>query len=44
MLETLADALISLEYYLEGGAPDAQLHILDLASDTLCALTKHALA
>ncbi|ASL26486.1 ferrous iron transporter B [Azotobacter chroococcum] len=44
MLETLADALTSLEYYLEGGAPDAQLHILDLASDTLCALTKSALA
>lgn len=38
MLETLADALTSLEYYLEGGAPDAQAHILDLADDSVRAL------
>lgn len=38
MLETLADALTSLEYYLEGGAPDGQAHILDLASDSVSAL------
>lgn len=38
MLETLADALTSLEYYLEGGAPDAQSHVLDLASESVRAL------
>jgi predicted RNA-binding protein with EMAP domain len=41
MLETLADALTSLEYYLEGGAvlrPDAQPDVLDLAADSVRAL------
>lgn len=44
MLETLADALTSLEYYLEGSAADVQVHILDLASETLHALSLPAIA
>lgn len=44
VLDTLADALSSLEYYLEGGTPDTQLHVLDLASETLRALTLPAVA
>ncbi|MFC0710536.1 ferrous iron transporter B [Azorhizophilus paspali] len=43
-LETLADALTCLEYYLEGGTPDNQLHILDLATEALRALTLSAVA
>jgi hypothetical protein len=38
MLETLADALSSLEYYLEAGAvmrPDAQPSVLDLAAESV---------
>ncbi|WP_165673195.1 ferrous iron transporter B [Metapseudomonas otitidis] len=41
MLETLADALTSLEYYLEGGAvlrPEAHPDVLDLAADSVRAL------
>ncbi|MHA6477425.1 ferrous iron transporter B [Stutzerimonas sp. KH-1] len=42
MLETLADALTSLEYYLEGGAvlrrDDSRLSVLDLASESVRAL------
>ncbi|MBG6553454.1 ferrous iron transporter B [Pseudomonas aeruginosa] len=41
MLETLADALTSLEYYLEGGAvlrPQGQPDVLDLASASVKAL------
>lgn len=41
MLETLADALTSLEYYLEGGAvmrPETQPSVLDLAADSVRAL------
>lgn len=42
MLETLADALTSLEYYLEGGAilrrDTSRAHVLDLASDSVRAL------
>ncbi|SFB53471.1 ferrous iron transporter B [Azotobacter beijerinckii] len=44
MLEILADALTSLEYYLESGASDAQVHILDLASESLRALALPAVA
>ncbi len=42
MLETLADALTSLEYYLEGGAilrrDDSRISVLDLASESVKAL------
>jgi hypothetical protein len=41
MLETLADALSSLEYYLEGGADvpeDGRPNVLDLASESVRAL------
>ncbi|MBF6624582.1 MAG: ferrous iron transporter B [Pseudomonas stutzeri] len=42
MLETLADALTSLEYYLEGGAilrrDDSRISVLDLAADSVRAL------
>lgn len=41
MLETLADALTSLEYYMEGGAvlrPETQPSVLDLAADSVRAL------
>ncbi|HWV08894.1 MAG TPA: ferrous iron transporter B, partial [Pseudomonas sp.] len=41
MLETLADALTSLEYYLEAGAvlrPETQPSVLDLASESVRAL------
>ncbi len=42
LLETLADALTSLEYYLEGGAvlrrDDSRVSVLDLASDSVRAL------
>lgn len=41
MLETLADALTGLEYYLEGGAvlrSEGQPHALDVASDSVRAL------
>ncbi|AYC32856.1 ferrous iron transporter B [Pseudomonas cavernae] len=41
MLETLADALTSLEYYLEGGAvlrPETTPSVLDLAADSVRAL------
>ncbi|MNQ01227.1 hypothetical protein D3C85_138860 [compost metagenome] len=41
MLETLADALSSLEYYLEAGAvlrPETQPGVLDLAADSVRAL------
>ncbi len=41
MLETLADALTGLEYYLEGGAmmrPEGQPDVLDVASDSVKAL------
>ncbi|QLC72465.1 ferrous iron transporter B [Pseudomonas sp. LPB0260] len=41
MLETLADALSSLEYYLEAGAvlrPETQPSVLDLAADSVRAL------
>jgi hypothetical protein len=41
MLETLADALTSLEYYLEGGAvlrPETSPSVLDLASESVRAL------
>ncbi|WP_003295078.1 hypothetical protein [Stutzerimonas stutzeri] len=42
LLETLADALTSLEYYLEGGAvlrrDDSRLNVLDLASESVRAL------
>ena len=42
MLETLADALTSLEYYLEGGAvltrDDSRASVLDLASESVKAL------
>ncbi|WP_341305263.1 ferrous iron transporter B [Pseudomonas sp. TMP25] len=41
MLETLADALSSLEYYLEGGAvmrPETQPSVLDLAAESVRAL------
>ena len=42
LLETLADALTSLEYYLEGGAvlrrDDSRLSVLDLASESVRAL------
>jgi hypothetical protein len=41
MLETLADALSSLEYYLEAGAvlrPETQPSVLDLAAESVCAL------
>ncbi|WP_120995293.1 ferrous iron transporter B [Stutzerimonas urumqiensis] len=42
MLETLADALTSLEYYLEGGAAlrhdQARASVLDLAADSVRAL------
>ena len=41
MLETLADALSSLEYYLEGGAvlrPDTSPSVLDLAEESVRAL------
>ncbi|WP_313279071.1 ferrous iron transporter B [Stutzerimonas balearica] len=42
MLETLADALTSLEYYLEGGAvlrrDASRAHVLDLASESVRAL------
>ncbi|WAJ39763.1 ferrous iron transporter B [Pseudomonas sp. GOM7] len=41
MLETLADALSSLEYYLEAGAvlrPETQPSVLDLAEDSIRAL------
>lgn len=48
MLETLADALTSLEYYLEGGnvlEPDnSQVHVLDLATDSVRALGMPAAA
>ncbi|TBU84800.1 ferrous iron transporter B [Phytopseudomonas dryadis] len=37
-LETLADALSSLEYYLESGALPAQPSVLDLAADSVRAL------
>ncbi|MFO6137054.1 hypothetical protein ACLBVR_34770, partial [Pseudomonas aeruginosa] len=40
-METLADALTSLEYYLEGGAvlrPQGQPDVLDLASASVKAL------
>ncbi|MNG27323.1 hypothetical protein D3C84_1124280 [compost metagenome] len=41
MLETLADALTSLEYYLEGGAGmrrGFQVDVLDLAANSVRAL------
>ncbi|OBY88549.1 ferrous iron transporter B [Pseudomonas sp. AU11447] len=41
MLETLADALTGLEYYLEGGAmmrPEGQPDVLDVASESVKAL------
>lgn len=41
MLETLADALTSLEFFLEGGAnlrPEGQQDVLDLAADSVRAL------
>ena len=42
MLETLADALTSLEYYLDGGAilrrDDSRVSVLDLASESVRAL------
>ena len=41
MLETLADALTSLEYYLEGGAvlrPETSPSVLDLAAESVRAL------
>ncbi len=41
MLETLADALTSLEYYLEGGAllrNEVRTNVLDLAADSVRAL------
>ena len=41
MLETLADALSSLEYYLEAGAvmrPETQPSVLDLAAESVRAL------
>lgn len=41
MLETLADALSSLEYYLEGGAvlrPETSPSVLDLAEESVRAL------
>lgn len=41
MLETLADALTSLEYYLEGGGvlrPEAHIGVLDLAAESVRAL------
>lgn len=42
LLETLADALTSLEYYLEGGAvlrrDDSRMSVLDLASESVRAL------
>ncbi|MCY1267015.1 hypothetical protein D9M68_178530 [compost metagenome] len=41
MLETLADALTGLEYYLEGGAvlrPQGQPDVLDIASESVKAL------
>jgi len=42
MLETLADALTSLEYYLEGGAilrrDDSRISVLDLATESVRAL------
>ncbi|KAF1052650.1 MAG: hypothetical protein GAK43_01815 [Stenotrophomonas maltophilia] len=41
MLETLADALTGLEYYLEGGAvlrPEGQPDVLDVASQSVKAL------
>ncbi|OWP51289.1 ferrous iron transporter B [Pseudomonas nitroreducens] len=41
MLETLADALTGLEYYLEGGAmmrPEGQPDVLDVASESVRAL------
>ncbi|HYQ37487.1 MAG TPA: ferrous iron transporter B [Pseudomonas sp.] len=41
MLETLADALTSLEFFLEGGAslrPEGQRDVLDLAADSVRAL------
>lgn len=47
MLETLADALSSLEYYLEAGAvlrPETQPSVLDLAADSVRALGMQASA
>ncbi len=42
LLEALADALTSLEYYLEGGAvlrrDDSRVSVLDLASESVRAL------
>jgi hypothetical protein len=41
MLETLADALSSLEYYLEAGAvmrPETKPSVLDLAAESVRAL------
>ena len=41
MLETLADALSSLEYYLEAGAvmrPETRPSVLDLAEESVKAL------
>ena len=41
MLETLADALTSLEYYLEGGAllrNEVRTNVLDLATESVRAL------
>jgi hypothetical protein len=41
LLETLADALSSLEYYLEAGAvlrPETQPSVLDLAEESIRAL------
>ena len=42
MLETLADALTSLEYYLDGGAilrrDDSRVSVLDLATESVRAL------
>ena len=41
MLETLADALTSLEYYLEGGGvlrPETHIGVLDLAAESVRAL------
>jgi hypothetical protein len=45
MLETLADALSSLEYYLEGGVllhSKANRSVLDLADESLRALGVNA--
>jgi len=39
MLEILADALASLEYYLESDASDSHVNILDVAAESLHALT-----